>query len=57
MQIEKLTRYSASDDGYHWYDHPTKEDMVNKINEIIDHINSVDASCFEDLNKKIMENE
>lgn len=49
MQIEKLTKYSTSDDGYHWYDHPTKEDMVNKINEIIDYINAIENTCAKTL--------
>lgn len=51
MQIEKLTRYSTSDDGYHWYDRPTKEDMVNKLNEIIDYINAAEMTCSEVLKK------
>jgi hypothetical protein len=57
MQIERLRRYKTSDDGYHWYSVPTEDDVINKINEIIDYINSVDASCFEELKKKLRENE
>ena len=56
MQIEKLRRYKTSDDGYYLIQHPTGDDIVDKVNEIIDYINSVDASCFEDLKKKLMEN-
>ena len=51
MQIEKLERYSTSDDGCLWYDHPTKSDMINKINEIIDYINSAESACFDILRK------
>lgn len=40
MQIEKLREYKTSDDGYYWIQHPTGDDIVNKINEIIDYINS-----------------
>ena len=57
MQIEKLREYKTSNDGYYWIQHPTCDDIVDKVNEIIDYINSVDASCFEDLKKKLMENE
>lgn len=40
MQIEKLRQYKTSDDGYYWIQHPTGDDIVDKINEIIDYINS-----------------
>ena len=40
MKIEQLRQYKTSDDGYHWYYKPTNDDIINKINEIIDYINS-----------------
>lgn len=52
MKIEKLDYYSTSPDGYHWIQHPTKDDVVNKINEIIDFINKSESAC-EDLLKKM----
>lgn len=56
MQIEKLRRCKTSDDGYYWIQHPTDGEIADKIDEIIDYINSVDESCFKDLKKKLMEN-
>lgn len=37
--INKLEIYSTSDDGIWQKNHPTKEDFMDKINEIIDAIN------------------
>lgn len=45
MQIEKLNKYKTSDDGYHWYECPTRDDIIDKINEIIDYINSAENAC------------
>ena len=45
MQIEKLRQYKTSDDGCHWYWKPTTDDIINKINEIIDYINSSENLC------------
>lgn len=41
-KIEKLFRCSSSPDGYIWIQHPTNEDLMNKINEIIDYINNME---------------
>ena len=49
MQIEKLKQYKTSDDGYHWYYKPTNDDIINKINEIIDYINTTEKTCGEVL--------
>lgn len=49
MQIEKLKRYKTSDDWYHWYERPTSDDIINKINEIIDCINSTESDYLESL--------
>ena len=38
-KIEKLTYYSSSEDGYNWVRHPTIDDVVAKINELIDILN------------------
>ena len=38
-EIEKLEYYSSSPDGIHCIIHPTLDDVVNKINEIIDLLN------------------
>lgn len=38
-KIEKLTYYSSSKDGYNWDRHPTIDDVVAKINELIDILN------------------
>ena len=40
-QIEKLESYSTSKDGINWCNHPTKQDIEEKINEIIDVVNSL----------------
>lgn len=40
MKIEKLESYSTSNDGYYWIRHPNQDDIVNKINEIIDYLNN-----------------
>lgn len=39
--IEKLESYSTSKDGINWCNHPTKQDIEEKINEIIDVVNSL----------------
>ena len=39
MKIDKLKYYSTSPNGYYWIEHPNKDDVINKINEIIDYIN------------------
>lgn len=51
MQIEKLQKYQTSDDGYYWYDKPTMDDIINKINEIVDYINTLESVCAELLKK------
>lgn len=33
---------STSEDGINWYPRPTKEDFVDKINEIIDFVNEIE---------------
>jgi len=38
-KIEKLTYYRTSEDGYCWVEHPNIDDVVNKINELIDILN------------------
>ena len=43
MMIEKLGSYNSSRtsiDGIHWESHPNIEDVINKINEIIDTVNT-----------------
>ena len=55
MQIEKLYRYKTSDDGCNWYSKPTRDDIIDKINEIIDYINASETTC-EELLKKAQEN-
>lgn len=40
--IEKLECYSGSEDGIHWYDHPTKREIIDKINEVINIINEME---------------
>lgn len=40
VKIEKLEYYSSSSDGCIWERHPTYDDIVNKINEIIEVINN-----------------
>lgn len=49
MQIEKLRKYKTSDDGCYWYDKPTNDDIINKINEIVDYINAVENTCADTL--------
>lgn len=51
MQIEKLRRYKTSDDGCYWYERPTRDDIIDKINEIIDYINAAEMTCGEVLKK------
>ena len=46
MRIEKLESYSTSNDGYYWIRHPNNDDIVNKINEIIEYINN-NVACYE----------
>lgn len=46
MAIERLNQYRSSKDGIHWYDCPTRNDIIEKINEIIDYINNNEA-CYE----------
>ena len=36
MKIDKLEYYSTSNDKHVWERHPNKDDIVKKINEIID---------------------
>lgn len=38
-KIEKLKYYSSSEDDYNWVRHPTIDDVVAKINELIDILN------------------
>lgn len=38
-KIEKLKYYSSSEDGNNWIRHPTTDDIVTKINELIDILN------------------
>ena len=38
-EIEKIEYYSSSPDGRNYIIHPTLDDVVNKINEIIDLLN------------------
>ena len=38
-KIEKLTYYRTSEDGYNWINHPNLNDVVDKINELIDILN------------------
>ena len=38
-KIEKLQYYRTSEDGYYWTSHPTIDDVVAKINELIDILN------------------
>ena len=45
MKIGRLEAYSTSDDGYYWYDHPTKSDIIEKINEIVDFLNNMNDSA------------
>ena len=42
-KIEKLNTevFATSVDGYNWVYHPTKDDIVDKINELIDCLNTV----------------
>lgn len=42
MKIDKLEYYSSSNNGYVWERHPNKDDIVKKINEIIDTLNKTD---------------
>lgn len=46
MIIEKLEPYmnsKSSIDGYYWEWRPNLEDVIKKVNEIIDAVNAVDA--------------
>ena len=38
-KIEKLEYYSGSSDGRNWVRHPNLDDVVDKLNEIIDLLN------------------
>lgn len=43
MMIKKLDPYNSSKsstDGYHWEYRPNMEDVINKVNEIIDAVNA-----------------
>lgn len=55
MQIEKLESYSTSDDGYYWIRHPNNDDIVNKINEIIDCLNNAKTTCNKILDLEVEE--
>lgn len=38
-KIEKLQYYRSSKDGVYWVTHPNLNDVVDKINELIDILN------------------
>lgn len=40
--IQKFMNYSSSNDGVTWIDHPNKEDIIKKIEEVIDHVNNIE---------------
>ena len=40
-RIEKLDYYSTAKDGCEWVLHPTEGDIVDKINELIDYLNTM----------------
>lgn len=51
MKIDKLEYYSTSNDRYIWERHPNKDDIVKKINEIIDALNKMDEVEKMDIKK------
>ena len=53
MKIERLEIYQTSDDGYHWYEKPTKMDVINKINEMVDFSNYMNELLQHQIPKKV----
>ena len=50
--IEKLTEYKSSEDGRYWVQHPTTQDIMEKINEIIRVVNRLERE-YESMAKFI----
>lgn len=43
--IEKLQQYktSSKENPWMWIEHPDTEEIINKINEIIDYLNNIEG--------------
>ena len=52
--IEKLESYSTSKDGINWCNHLTKQDIEEKINEIIDVVNSLVVGERKDAAERVL---